>query len=160
MRISFVESMRGTLCDTDGQSHPAEFEVVAEADGRAFLRTGLTEITGLIRAAPWAVEAPVRGTLLIDPRTPRLAYHLTFQSGGEDYVLSGEKHPDWRHPVETMTRLPVTLSTGDHVVAEGEVVFDLRELPAFVASWLKVGNAKRRLDVRRRLVERELLDAV
>lgn len=160
MRISFVESMRGALTDVNGGSHPVEFEIVAEADGRAFLGNGRTEVAGLVRAAPWAVEASVRGTLHIEPRTPRLAYHLTFRNGADEYVLKGEKHPDWRHPIETMTRLPLTLEMGERVIARGEVAFDLRDLPAFIASWLRMGDARRRLDVRRRVVEREVLDAV
>lgn len=159
MRVSFVETMRGTLRDADGGSHPAEIELRTDAAWRAFLRDGRTEATGLVRAGPWAAEAPLRGTLTIDPRTPRLAYHLEFESGGARYVLAGEKHPDWRRPLETMTRLPVTLRSDQRVVAEGELRFDLRELPAFLVSWLPLGRAQRLLDVRRRIVERRLLDA-
>lgn len=159
MRVSFVETMRGELRDEQGQVHPVEFELRTDAGWSAFLRDGRTEATGLVRAAPWASEAPIRGTLTIDPRAPRIAYALQFEGGDETYALSGEKHPDWRHPLTSMTRLPLTLQATGRVLAEGSVRFDLRELPQFLVSWLPLGRAQKALDVRRRQVERRLLDA-
>lgn len=159
MRVSFVETMRGELRDAEGQVHPIEFELKTDACWRAFLRDGRTEATGLVRASPWAAEAPIRGTLTIDPGAPRIAYALQFDSDEGTLELAGQKVPDWRHPLASMTWLPMTLRSNDQVLAEGALRFDLRELPQFLFSWLPVGRAQKTLDVRRRQVERRLLDA-
>jgi hypothetical protein len=159
MKVSFVETMRGSLRGDDGRERPFDFTIRAEADGlRALLRTGVARVRGLVRAAPWAAEAPAEGTLELAPIRRRIAYDLSFR-GDDGALLSirGHKSPSLRDPLRSMTWLPVGLFDGDRRLASGEARFDLADLGPFLASWLPVaGDEGRRLDARRRQLERRL----
>lgn len=161
MNVSFVETMRGRVRDGAGEEHPLEFEVKAEAAGLgAWLRDGRTYASGLVRAPPWAVEAPIEGTLTIAPAAGSIAYSLAFRSeAGESLRLEGAKRVRWTDPLRTMTVLPVTLRAPDgRLLAAGVLHFALRDLVPFAASWLPGRRrAQRLLDVKRRAVERRLL---
>lgn len=157
MKPSFVETMRGSLSPPGGEASPVVFEVVAEAAStRALLRTGHTELRGLIRAPAWVDEAPTRGSLDLSPR--RLEYRLRFvDRQGRDLLLLGRKHPRPLAALHSMTVME-TLLLDDRggELARGELRFDLRELPPFLWSWLPLRHmAQRRLDIRRRAVERQ-----
>ena len=156
-KVSFLETMRGCLVDQAAAWHPVRFEVRAVAP----LAIGLTttaSLLGVIHAAPWAREAPVKGTLRLSPR--ELEYRLTFLGAdGTSYDLLGRKRPSVRRLLASMTRMECELRTRvGTLVAEGEFRFDLFELPGFAASWLLAGEGERLLDARRRTLERQLLD--
>ena len=151
---SFVETMRGWLCDREGREHPAAFEVQARgARGRFALR-------GVISAPPFADEALAEGTLAISALPPSIAYRLRFASpAGEPLELAAEKHPTPLHPLRSMTAMEATVTDARGAqVAAGTMLFDLRDLPRFLASWLPVhALAQRQLEAARRRVERRLL---
>ena len=101
MKIGFVETMRGTLTHRDGTRTPIEFEVHAHAARlRRFLSDGKTELTGILRADPFAREAPARGTLVVDlPRS--MTYAIDFEAGGARFHLSGLKTISVLRPVRS-----------------------------------------------------------
>jgi hypothetical protein len=155
MPVGFVETMRGALGE-----HPVEFTIRTEAPWRAFLRDGVTRARGVVRAAPWAAEAPCEGTLALSVRPPRIAYALTFTADdGRVLTLAGEKRPSPRAPLGSMTTLPMTLTgDGGAALAQGTFLFDMRDAAAFARSWLGGGQARAldalRLAARRRALER------
>ena len=159
MKIGFVETMRGTLKANDGSESNVEFEVHAHAEHlRQFLKDGQTQLNGILRAAPYAMEVPATGALTIDlPRS--LTYLVTFQSGGVGYRLEGKKTPRLLSPLRSMTWMEVVLKTdAGEELARGQMTFALRELGGFLASWLPFNAAPRvSLDVRRRLLERQAM---
>ena len=160
MEVSFVETMRGTLVTADGERTEVEFDVVARAPSvRTLLFTGRTELTGLLRAPPFASEVPARGSLVLGPTA--LDYELHFTAAdGRALVLNGHKGPSLLKPVTSMTVMAAVLRDPEgNEVARGEMRFDLKDLVPFLASWLPVGRfAQRALDTRRRRVERHLLE--
>jgi hypothetical protein len=160
MNVGFVETMRGSITTRDGAQARIEFEVSAHAPHlRQFLKDGKTAITGILRAEGIAREAPARGTLVIDlPRA--LTYAVDFEANGSRYHLAGKKTPSVLSPFKSMSEMEVVLTKDGAEVGRGQMVFDLRELPGFLASWLPFHARPRlSLDVRRRLLERTALDA-
>lgn len=160
MNVGFVETMRGTLTTSGGQTSSIEFEVHAHADHlRKFLKDGQTRLRGIMRAVPYAAEVPATGELTIDiPRS--LIYRVEFTAAdGTAYRLEGKKTPSLFSPVRSMTHMDVVLKRDDGTeVARGEMTFAVRELAGFIASWLPF-NARPRvaLDVKRRLLERQAM---
>ena len=154
MPPSFVETMRGWLKSGEGE-HPISFQVHAAGTGG-----GRFELTGVIHAPPLAVERPARGELEISARKRSISYRLSFLGeDGRAYSLSAVKHVSLRAPVRSMTRMATVIHDAEgRPVAEGEMRFDLRDLGAFARSWLPVvGDERRRLDARRRQLDRQLL---
>ncbi len=156
MRLSFVETMRGTVRDLHGEVHSIAFDVNAignSSDGHFALR-------GLARAPHWAREAAAHGTLTIAPRERTITYAVRFRAeSGQELLLDAQKRFSFLAPLRSMTLMPVTLrNASGEVVARGQMTFDLRELVPFVASWLPLAKTQqKRLDVRRRAVVRALL---
>jgi len=156
MRLSFVETMRGTVRDLHGEVHSIAFDVSAmgnSGDGHFALR-------GLARAPHWAREAAAHGTLTIAPRERTITYAVRFRSeAGEELLLDAQKRFSFLAPRRSMTLMPVTLrDPSGEVIARGEMTFDLRELVPFLASWLPLIKApQKRLDARRRAAVRALL---
>jgi hypothetical protein len=123
VRLSFSETMRGTL-----GAHPVEFTVTARAEGLGFFT-----LDGTVKAQPWA-EGAVVGSLHLT--LGALSYRLNLPNG---FVLTAKKTPSLFHPLRSMTWMPAKLTdSAGAVVAEGEMTFALRELPAFVLSALPV----------------------
>ena len=152
MSLTFVETMSGTLNDEQGLAHPVSFRVQA-----ASLGGGRFELTGVVGAPPWAMEAEARGTLVMALVKPSITYCLRFATpAGETLTLDAQKRLKVFSLVQTMTLMPATLrdATG-RVLARGEMTFELRTLPAFLASWLPWRKPQQKLlDVRRRAVAR------
>jgi hypothetical protein len=149
MNLSFVETMRGEL----SPGHPVAFHVRASGG-----LDGHLALSGVVHAAPWVDETTCEGTLDLSLR--RLAYDVRFRdAGGRALRLHGEKHPSARSPLRSMTVLPVTLvDEAGGQLAQGELTFDLLELPQFLASWLPLPTrAHRQLTARRLSVERHQL---
>jgi len=153
MPISFVETMRGWLRGADGPEIPVSFELVA-----VNRRRGRFDVRGLVSAPPLAYEAPARGTL--DLGLGSLAYHLEFEGrDGTKLHLDATKHPTVLAPLRSMTRMQAEIHDGaGGLVASGEMRFALRDLPAFLATWLPgARHAHHHLDSRRRGAERRAL---
>jgi hypothetical protein len=152
MQIAFVETMRGFVTPKSGPSAPVDFNV--RASGGA---GGHFTLTGVVHAGPWIDETTCEGTLDISALPPRLAYDVHFKTAdGQRLRLHGAKHPSVLSPVSSMTVLPIELSDAQGVVlGEGELRFDLTELPGFIASWLpRPSRAHRQLEARRVAVAR------
>jgi hypothetical protein len=160
MLVSFVETMRGSITDATGRPQPIEFEVKAEARSlRGFLRTGVTKVSGLLNAGPWATQVPITGTLRMSVLDRRIEYRLETGEGRSRLFLDGTKNVSPMTLLQSMTVMPVSLrdETG-RTLGEGEMRFDMKDLAPFLASWLPLSrNAQRLLDVRRRQVERQAL---
>jgi hypothetical protein len=121
--------MQGTLTDTSHREHPVEFSVQMKGEGRGFFT-----MTGTVKAPPWADSSKCSGSFTLSPR--RIHYHLRFGK----FTLEGTKTPSVLKPLSSMTKMPVTLrSDAGDVVAEGEMFFDMKDLPGFLLSWLPVG---------------------
>jgi hypothetical protein len=152
VKISFVETMQGSLQDAEGLDHPAEFHVTASGEAGRPLT-----LQGLISLPPWAEEIETEGTLTMSVAPPCLRYHLRFGAG---LTLDAEKHPTIFAPVSSMTVMhAVVRGEAAKPLAEGEMRFELRELPKFLASWIPFGHrqqlaldAERRAAVRRQLL--------
>ena len=150
MRMGFVETMSGTVTDDAGAAWPVSFEVSARAEGQGWYR-----LEGVARAERWAPEARASGSLHLSSRA--LRYRVEFDAPSGRLVLEGHKTPSLLAPVASMTRLPVTLTDGaGRVLASGELAFNLRHLPGFLATWLPFVRAPaRRVEAEaRRLGER------
>ena len=155
MRLSFVETMRGAVRDARGIAHPICFEVSAEGGGG-----GRFALRGIAKAPPWAREAAARGTLTIAPRARTITYALRFEAeAGGEVTLEAQKRLSLLAPLRSLTTMPVTVrGPAGEALARGEMSFDLRGIVPFLASWLPAARAQaRRLDVRRRAVERARL---
>ena len=150
MPIAFVETMRGFVTPMSGPSVAVDFNV--RASGGA---GGRFTLTGVVHAGPWIDEATCEGTLHISLGS--LAYDVRFRGkDGRALRLHGAKTPSLFSPIKGMTVLPIALSddTGA-VLAQGEMKFDLMELPGFLASWLpRPSRAHRQLEARRMAVAR------
>lgn len=160
MDLCFVETMRGTLIDGGRRTYAIELRLKAFAPalGR-FLHDGRTELSGIVRAAPYATAAPAKGTLTLGLR--ELAYRLEFRGDdGQIYALHGTKYPTPFAPVRSMTAMTVRLlDASGEPCAVGRMHFRLRDLGGFVASWIPGSRRQQRaLDVERRRLERHLLD--
>ncbi len=155
MPLSFVETMRGWLRGDGRPEFPVSFELVARN-----ARRGRFEVRGLVTAPPLAPETPARGTLSIGIGS--IAYHLEFVGEGQQRLcLDATKHPTLLAPLRSMTRMHATITDDSgRVVASGEMRFEVRDLPAFLASWAPATRRGRdQLDTRRRHLERHALSA-
>ncbi|NOY26181.1 MAG: hypothetical protein GXP62_09950, partial [Oligoflexia bacterium] len=136
--LSFFETMRGELVDQQGHRHSADIEVKAEVSAiKRLARNGRARLSGVASVPPWGQDVAINGTLELSfIRTRRIAYDLYFSDDqGCNYRLHGHKSLGGRHPLRSMTFLPVRLSCADEVLAEGALYFDLRDIPSFASSW-------------------------
>lgn len=148
MRVSFVETMRGTLSGDDGVAHPAEFTLHVEAPStRAFLFEGRCTVRGVLRAAPWAPEVPCEGELVITRLPTTLGYFLRARGAdGRALRLEGAKRVSPLRLLRTMTTLPLELSdAGGAVLARGVFAFDLKDLLPFLATFSPLSRRPRAL---------------
>lgn len=120
MQLHFSETMSGALGPAAGPSRPLAFTVRASGAGRGYFGlSGTLDLDG----QRW----PCEGVLRLRPGG--LRYRLRFGGGRE---LSGQKTWSWRHPVRSMTHLPIEVD-GE----PGELRFDLRDLPGFLWTWVR-----------------------
>lgn len=155
MPIAFVETMRGFITPKTGPSHPVDFHVRASGGGG-----GRFSLSGVVHAGPWIDETTCEGTLDLSVLPPRLAYDVRFKTADGKWLrLAGAKHPTPFSPVSSMTVLPIKLiDESGAVLGEGQMKFDLTELPGFLASWLpRPSKAHRQLEARRLAVARSQL---
>jgi hypothetical protein len=126
MKLSFEETMSGTLQSSDGRQGPVRFSVQAVSEGGGFFT-----LSGTAQATPWVDTAKAHGSLFMGPT--RIEYELRFAG----FRLSAKKTPSLFRPVRSMTLMPATLfDASGATVAQGEMHFDLRDLPSFMLSWL------------------------
>lgn len=114
-------------------SFDAQFAVV---DWAAMAKAGTTKLTGKFTCEGFVNDAPFEGTLDIDPlRRRKLIYDFTFKdAAGAEIHFEGEKRIDFLNIPKTMTTLYCRLSRKEKVIATGVMHFDIRDLPAFLAS--------------------------
>lgn len=138
MRVSFVETMRGSLTDERGATTPVEFTLHVEAPStRAFLLDGHCAARGVVKAPPFAPEAPCEGEVVISRLPPSIGYRLQVRAvDGALLTLSGVKRVALTRVLGTMTTLPVELTdVAGAVRARGVMTFDLRDLLPFLATF-------------------------
>ncbi|MBM4366971.1 MAG: hypothetical protein FJ102_12230 [Deltaproteobacteria bacterium] len=115
MAIHFAETMSGEI-----GSRPIAFTVRASSEGRGYFRLlGTLDLDG----ERW----PCEGSLRLRPGSIR--YRLRFATGR---TLAGQKTLSLLHPLRSMTTLPAEVD-GE----PAELRFDLRDLPAFLWTWLR-----------------------
>jgi len=133
------ETMRGYLrfLDAPEKEREVRFDCTYEVvDWSACLSTGETSLSGTFTCEDFVAEAPMAGKLFIDPlRRRKLIYDFTID-GPDSRPLRfyGEKRIDFLHLLSSMTTLYARLMDGDKVIATGVIRFELRDLPAFLAS--------------------------
>ncbi|MFO0722650.1 MAG: hypothetical protein U1E65_02625 [Myxococcota bacterium] len=153
--MMFVETMRGWISTPEAASTPISFQVRAvQAEG------GLFKISGLIAAPPFAALTEAEGTLRIAPFLRSIRYELCFKADdGRALTLIAEKTPSIFSPVRGMTWMPASIRGPEGaLLASGEMVFSLLDLPSFLASFLGIRTLpERRLEAERRLLERRAL---
>lgn len=159
MGVSFFERMSGYIT-VNGNRHPVDVELKCEVSDAGVVRDGMIQLSGLIRARPWAEDLPVNGTLTVSfVRKKSLEYTLDFQNvDGDQFRLSGRKELGVRRPFLGMTKLKTVLLCGTNradVIGEGELRFHMDDLLSFVAS-LKAGTAKKDIDIPNSLSQFEL----
>ncbi len=148
MRVSFVETMSGSLTGDDGASHPAAFTIHVEAPStRAFLVDGRCTVRGVLKAAPWAPEVPCEGELIITRLPITLGYLLRARGAdGRALRLEGTKRVSLVRVLTTMTTLPLELlDEGGAVKARGVFTFDLKDLLSFLATFSPLSRRPRAL---------------
>jgi len=155
VQLSFVETMTGTLRDGAGREHPVSFDVSARGRG-----VGHFDLLGVLSAPPWAAETSAEGTLTISLLRGSIAYRLWFTAADRRRLrLEAEKTPSLLRPISSMTFMPAEIQDSvGQVLGRGSMTFDLNDLLPFLASWLPgPRHQQRRLDVRRRAIDRQLL---
>jgi choline dehydrogenase-like flavoprotein len=153
MGVAFAESMRGRLVERSGTPHRVDFDLRAEASSWSrFLRSGETRVWGVIHIRSWVSPTPFSGRLRIRlAPQPCIDYSLRFsapepppagassvielEDAGHGFHLYGSKRIRPRAPLQSLTRLDVTLARDASPVAIGTLHFDWNELPAFLATW-------------------------
>jgi hypothetical protein len=140
----FRESMAGTWTPEGGgpegtRERPISFALTARARSwLQHLRDHGTEVDGTLRMEGFAREAPVRGSLYINPILEGvIRYQLEFTGDdGRPYRLKGQKDVSVVDLVGTLTTLPATVED-EHgkVVARARLKFDTRDLPGFLSSF-------------------------
>ena len=136
--MRFFETMSGELVDAQGCAHHVAFDLRCSSRRvSAIVGNGRLRLSGTVRAGPWGEGAACHGTLCIQPWRRRLDYELQFlDPEGSRLRLVGRKSVELRHPLRSMTVLATQLSSDeDGLLAEGELHFDLNDVPAFVASF-------------------------
>lgn len=138
MRVSFVETMRGTLEDEQGARTPVEFTLHVEApSARAFVFDGRCVARGVLKAPGFAPEVPCDGEVHLTRVPPSIGYRLHARGAdGTLLTLAGTKQVALTRVLSTMTTLPVTLTDERGAVrARGVMTFDLKELAPFLATF-------------------------
>ncbi|OGQ17485.1 MAG: hypothetical protein A2138_26215 [Deltaproteobacteria bacterium RBG_16_71_12] len=138
MRVSFVETMRGTLTDERGAVTTVEFTLHVEAPStRAFLFDGRCVAKGVVKAPGFTAEAPCEGEVVIARLPPSIGYRLQLRgTDGALLTLTGTKQVALTRVLRTMTTLPVTLTDDVGATrARGVMTFDLEDLVPFLATF-------------------------
>ncbi len=138
MGLSFFETMRGEVVDKSDEPHAIDFELKGEAtEISRFLRGGEVKVTGIVNAPPFAERAPLEGRMVISPlRRRRITYEFRFcDPQGRSCRFEGKKEISFLRPVSSMTEMEGAICREGETVAEGELFFDLGELPEFLNSW-------------------------
>ncbi|RME22386.1 MAG: hypothetical protein D6798_15930, partial [Deltaproteobacteria bacterium] len=155
MPLAFSETMRGVVRDAGGTPHLVEFDVTIGAPAlRHFLHRGDADLRGVIRAEPWARDAPVEGRFHIDTHGMDYALEFTTEEGAQARLV-GRKDLDPARLLPSMTTLHTRLLVDGRERATGTLHFDLNEVVALGAS-LRLRGDRRPRDIRRRPPGREV----
>jgi len=158
MAVSFVETMQGTIAGADGRSYPVAFTLEVTATDRP----GDHRVSGVVSAPPWVEhEVECHGSLTMAAGLRAIHYEVRFVADdGRGVWLDATKHPRPWSPLATMSAMPATLRDNEgRALADGQMVFAPRDLPAFVASMLPLDGGRKALTARRRAAARRALEA-
>lgn len=129
----FAEVMAGAFrLAGEGRERPMRLELSADLPG-VLRRWGDTEggLTGRVHVPGWADDHAATGRLRVAPLAARrIRYTMDFTAeDGRRLRLDGWKSVAPRHPVRSMTSLPVTVTDADGaVVGDALLRFDLRDV--------------------------------
>lgn len=140
MSLVFTETLRGSYFLVDTPDDVRVCEVAASIRvkrPRPMQPTIDGQITGIATFEGMAAGVPVRGTLKLQSRRPRLvSYEFSFADAqGRTLLFRGAKHPSLMRPLYSATTLWGSLFDGEAAIAMVRLHFDLRrDLALFVAS--------------------------
>jgi choline dehydrogenase-like flavoprotein len=143
--LSFDETMAGACEPEDGAARfvtTLRVSVSGGSDLRAMVaaRGATLDLRGTIALAGVVPEQACVGTLTIRPLAARanLVYDVSFEGAdGVRWTLHGEKHAPLLRPTG-MTRLHTELRRDGALFARGLLRFDVREIPAWLATFRAV----------------------
>jgi hypothetical protein len=140
MGFQFSETMLGHF-QRDGATDERAMRFSLTARARSwlgFLRDHTTDTEGIVHMDGFASDAPLTGTLNIDPIFGHVIGYQ-FEFTGDDkhrYLFRGQKDVTIEHPVESMTVLRGSiLDARENPVASALLKFPLDELPSFILSF-------------------------
>ncbi|MFJ8200976.1 hypothetical protein [Streptomyces sp. NPDC096152] len=124
---SFAETLLGTVrLDSDDHDRRIRLDLRAEADEVLLPhRTTTARLNGRLRITGFADDPRTQGTMQISPLARRrIRYRLSFTTGDRrTLTLDGWKSVTARHPVKSMTVLPVTLYEDGARIGTGTLRF-------------------------------------
>ena len=138
LKISLKENMYGTYREvrTNGATGRFDFSCRLEAGLPQFFQDGLMRLSGRVKFEGVTEDAPMEGSLRIDPlKTRTLTYDFTFRVEGALYRFLGRKDLKASSPVSSMTRMVGRVEKDGVSLADVQSHFDLAELPRFLASF-------------------------
>lgn len=138
MKFWFSENMYGHFREVKarGRCGRFDFSCRAEACVTEFIKDRTTRITGRVTMEGYVTNAPLEGTLRIDPIFGReLVYDFTFQDGSGRLRFLGKKSVRFLDPVSSMTTLVGRVEKDGILLADVDSRFNLLELPSFLLSW-------------------------
>ncbi|NOZ01004.1 MAG: hypothetical protein GXP54_03840 [Deltaproteobacteria bacterium] len=138
MKFRFDENMYGHFREIrpDGASGTFDFTCRAEADMVRFIQDRNMRLTGTVTMEGIAKDAPMEGTLRIDPLSGKeLVYDFTFAHDGSRYRFLGRKSVRFMAPVTSMTNLSGQVERDGVTLADVDSRFNLLELPGFLLSF-------------------------
>lgn len=138
MRFWFSENMYGYYREVNpsGRCGRFDFSCRAEACVASFLKDKTTQITGRVTMEGFVQDAPLEGTLRIDPLFGReLVYDFTFRDNDSRLRFLGKKSVRFLDPISSMTTLVGRVEKDGIALADVDSRFRLVELPSFLMSW-------------------------
>ena len=139
--FKFTESLRGTF-QMDGRERALSFQATARAENIwQFLHNREATLEGTITAPGLAAQAPLRGTIVIDPVVGHvIRYDFEFPGDdGHSYRFVGQKDIMAAHPVESWTTLPAEIRGPNGTLrATALLHFEAEELVPFLKSFRAV----------------------
>ena len=109
-------------------------------DWKAWLNSGQAPVRGTMSCEGFSADAPVTGSLLVDPiRRRMLAYDLSFTVPDRSPLrFYGEKRLDLLRPATTVTTLHARIEEEGLVIATGTLKLDLKDIWELVKSFRPV----------------------
>jgi len=138
VKFWFDQNIYGTYREvkTTGNSGRFSFSCRAEADLLRFAQERSTRLTGTVSMEGVVEDAPMEGTLLIDPlQGKKLIYDFTFTKGKSRYRYLGRNTVRFLDPFTSMTTLAGNLERDGVTLADVNSRFNVLELPKSLLSF-------------------------